>query len=120
VSDEAFEPDECEVFAEDDKVRIRFARDDGSSREILLQKGQAPSLAELLISKTESSRLVRIDQRSLRPGQTFVVQSFRVQKISDGSRLLTMTVFLSDQNRIVTIPLELSTGNAQLLVQQIK
>jgi hypothetical protein len=118
---EGFEPDDCEavLIENDTKVRITFRRDSGASREVILPREALPQLVELLISKIESGPLVRIDQGSLRPGQTFVVQGLRVQKISDGSQLLTLTAFLPDQGRSVTIPLELSAKDARELIAML-
>jgi hypothetical protein len=119
MSDEAFEPDDCEavLIENDTKVRITFARDNGTSREVVLPREALPELVALLVGKIERGPIVRIDQGSLRPGQTVAVRGLRVQKISDGSRLLTLTALLPDQGREVTIPLELSPDDARQLIE---
>jgi len=122
VEDDVFEPNGCEADLIDGgtKVRLSFSRDNGTSREVVLSRAWLPQLVALLIGKIESGPLARIDQGSLRPGQTFLVQGLRVRKISDGSQLLTVSVALPDQDRTVTIPLELTPEDAEALILMLR
>ena len=117
-----FEPDDCEavLIENDTKVRISFLNDSGASREVVLARQWPPQLVELLIAKIESGSVVPIDQGSLRPGQTFAVRGFQVRRVSDGSRLLTLSADLPDQGRMVTIPLELSPTDAGKLIEMLR
>src|SRR6185437_4409537 len=120
MADDEFEPNDCEAIIDGDRVRLRFSRDNGTSREVILPRAWIPSLVSLLTSQIAPGSAVPIDLQSLRPDQTFQVQGFRVRRNTDGRRLLLVSVGLLDQGRDVKIPFELSPGDARQLVEWLK
>jgi hypothetical protein len=116
ADDGIFEPDEWEIKVRDaDRIGLRFRSDSGKFQEIVLPRSMVPGLIARLVAEIGPGQGVPI-AGSLRPGQTILVQGFGGRRLPDGSAVLTLFVHLPDENRDVTIPLELSATNVVELV----
>jgi hypothetical protein len=117
---EPLRPDEMEIRVDGDDIVLDFKADSGESRVVVLSRKWVPTLLARLMQETEPGQMVPIDRASLQIGASFSVQSWQVQRRSDGARRLTLAVDLPDQGRVVTIPLELSAAEVQSLLDQLK
>ena len=71
------------------------------------------------LSSRASPRARLPNRGSLQLGATYSLQSYQVQRNTDGRRLLTLAVDLLDQGRVVTIPIELSPVEVAQLIKML-
>lgn len=120
MTDDDFKPDDLQFqISEDGKsVRLIFTRDNGEYREVVLRRSSLPSLvagAQNLLSPQDA---VPIDRDSLRPGTIIRLTGYQ---FSPRGKKLGLTLFLElpDQDRGVTIPLNLSRKDAESIAEQL-
>ena len=111
---------EIEPGPDDEHVTLIFRSDSGESQAVALKRTQLPALVARLARETGPGQATPIDKDSLRTGKEYSVQAFYVQRPmpDDGARLLVLVVHFED--RVVTIPLELSPPDVQHMVTQLK
>jgi hypothetical protein len=114
-------PDEMEIGTEEDgqRVTLTFRADTGESRAVSLTRAQVQSSVARLMQEIGGGQVVPIDRGSLQIGATYSLQSYHVQRNTDGRRLLTLAVDLLDQGRVVTIPIELSPVEVEQLIKML-
>ena len=114
--DDIFEPDGWKVERHDGvSIKLTLHSDSGRSVSVILPRSTIPGLIARLVAEIGPGQGVPI-AGSLRPGQTILVQGFAAHRQPDGSANLTLFAHLSDENREVTIPLDLSAENVVELV----
>ena len=120
MADDDFKPDELQfqISRYGEGVRLIFSRYDGQRRTVVLRRSDLPSLvagAQNLLSPQDA---VPIDQDSLRPGT--IIRLTGYQFSPRGEKLgLTLFLELPDQDRGVTIPLNLSRKDAESIAEQL-
>jgi len=110
-----------EIGTEEDgqRVTLTFRADTGESRAVSLTRAQVQSSVARLMQEIGGGQVVPIDRGSLQIGATYSLQSYHVQRNTDGRSLLTLAVDLLDQGRVVTIPIELSPVEVEQLIKML-
>jgi hypothetical protein len=99
--------------------RLNFIDAAGKSRAVTLTRDTLPLLAAALHSKIGDGKIVPIDQKSLRAGANILVKGWDIVKRPDLGARLTLYVEMLDQDRVVTIPVDLSPENVTSLIIQL-
>jgi hypothetical protein len=103
-----------------DKISLTFEDKDGAHRSVTLRRSSIPSLISLLQNKIEAGSVTPINPGSLFVGQSFALEAFQASRKPDGSARILFFVRLPDQNnRGVTLPLDLTPAEAADLVKSL-
>jgi hypothetical protein len=115
-------PDEADISTDGEDVVLDFRSDAGESRSIVLSRQWLPGLIARLMHQVGPDEAIpsATDQGSLQVGARFAVQGWQVARQSDGARRLDVIINLPDQDRVVTIPLDLTPPDVQSLIDQLK
>ena len=117
TEDEDFVVLGCDVKERPDgkRLRLNFTGEGNKNRSVVLHREGVPLLVGALHSKIGHGTVVPIDKESLRAGANIQVQGWDLANRPDRSVLLTIYLDMTDQNRVVTIPVELSQENVTAL-----
>jgi hypothetical protein len=110
-------PDEADISADGEDVVLDFRSDAGESRSVVLARQWLPGLIARLMHQIGPDEAVPTE---LQVGARFAVQGWQVARQSDGARRLDVIINLPDQDRVVTIPLDLAPADVQSLIDQLK
>lgn len=121
MANEPFVPDDFVVLLSEDgkRVTLRFSCD--SDEQVLISIPRI-HLASLVVEATKllpPGSAVPIDRDSLRPGTTYSLQGYQFSPRPEHLGL-TLFVDLPDQGRVVTIPLQLTPKDIEVVSEQIK
>lgn len=121
MADADFIPDNTltETSSDGELIRISFLRDDGQSRVVTMHRTWLPQLLAELQSKIAPGQATPINRGSLQIGANFRVQGFQAHRNQDGSAVLTLAIDLTDQGRIVTLPIDLEASEREQIIQML-
>lgn len=121
ATDGPFRPDECETMLSEDgeSVKMVLTNDVGERQEAVFDRRWIPSLITQLQRRIVPGQATPIDKDSLRPGQTFSLQGYEIWHEQDGSARLTLFLDLPDQNRVATIPIELTPKDVAAIIERL-
>lgn len=119
--DDLFEPQTFKVSkrVDDPFVKLTFARDDDSSREVAVPSKHLPTLINLLQKTISPDQHDPTAPLTLQVGAQYQLKGFKLNKLPDGGALLTAYVTIPGEIKGVTFPLHFSQKDVETILVQL-